>query len=176
MKNIHILPKFITNEECNVLAEWIEKFHMTDVFDTMVHPGTIRRSTRFALQKLTFINYPSIAYEIQERLYNTISKLNEFKEIKILNDFYDGMYASKCFVGDSCKIHTDPVYIPGYITYHVNVMLSDHENGDLVIEESKIKLSRTDAIFYPVSLVRHSVTKLTGKFPRLFWNFGFLIK
>ena len=168
----YIFKNFISNEECEILSSWILKNFETETFTSPPHPGTIRKSTR----RSKIVEYPKNAFEIQERINQEILKTINLKKIRYVPTFPNGMYASYGYENDTCLTHKDPVYIPKTTTYHFNIILSDYENGKLIIENEILDLEKKDGILYPVSNMQHSTTKLTGKNPRLFWCFGYCVE
>jgi hypothetical protein len=167
-----IFKNFISEEECYILSNWILKNFQTNVFINSEHPGTRRKTTRFS----NIVEYPNTAYEIRERVDQLIFKTVNVESVNRLGAYPESMYASYGYENDLCVSHKDPAYIPGTKTYHFNIILSDYENGKLVIEDTVIDLEKKDGILYPVSDLEHSTTKLTGDKPRLFWSFGYCIK
>lgn len=166
---ILIYRNFLSDRYCSVLSQWIDDNKDAETFKDSSHDGTKRRTTRNMSSERS---YPELAYKTQSRVEGIISKL--FDSVERVPSFRDGMYASIGFEGDSCGVHKDPVYIPGTTTYHVNIILSDHEGGELVVEDEVIELGRGDAILYPVSELEHS-TKPVFAGTRMFWCFGFCI-
>jgi len=162
---------FISPDECDTLAAWISKNHQTDFFAQAGHPGTIRKTTRFSKD----VVYPDIAFVVQDRIDSLVKELFSLDEITRVPSFPKGMYASIGTQNDWCQVHKDPRYLPNHFTYHFNIMLSDYENADLYIEDTLVKLSKSDGILYPVSELEHYTTKLTDTNPRLFWCFGYCI-
>jgi hypothetical protein len=171
-KKYYIFKNFISEEECEILSSWILENFETKNFTVPPHKGTNRKSTR--LSKL--VEYPKIAFEIQERINQEIPNTINSKKIKYVPKFPNGMYASYGYENDVCLTHKDPIYIPKTTTYHFNVILSDYENGKLIIENEILDLEKKDGVLYSVSEMEHSTTKLTGKNPRLFWCFGYCVE
>jgi hypothetical protein len=171
-KKYYIFKNFISNEECKILSSWILENYETKNFTSPIHFGTKRKSTR--LSKL--VEYPKNVFEIQERINQEIPKTINSKKLNYVPDFPNGMYASFGYENDICLTHKDPIYLPKTTTYHFNIILSDYENGKLIIENEILNLEKKDGILYPVSKVKHSTTKLTGKNPRLFWCFGYCVE
>ena len=170
--NVYVFRNFITETECESLTGWIIENYTTEVFKKPKHPGTIRVSTRFYSHP---IKYPALSYEIQKKIDDKIIEIFKNKKIKKVPSFFDGMYASYGFVGDKCARHTDPVYIPNTTTYHCNLILTDHQGGQLILDDIEYFLNKKDVIFYPVSLIPHETTELVGEKSRMFWNFGYCI-
>jgi len=162
---------FISPNECATLADWISKNHQTDFFAQAGHPGTIRKTTRFS----KYVVYPDIAFVVQDKIDNLVKELFNLDDIKRVPSFPKGMYASIGTQNDWCQAHKDPRHLPNHFTYHFNIILSDYENADLYIEDTLVKLSKSDGILYPVSELEHYTTKLTDTNPRLFWCFGYCI-
>jgi hypothetical protein len=171
-KKYNIFKNFISNEECEILSSWILENFETTNFKDSIHPGTKRKSTR--LNKS--VEYPINAFEIRERINLEIIKSINPKQLNYVPKFPSGMYASYGYEDDICLTHKDPIYIPNTTTYHFNIILSDYEDGKLIIENEILDLEKKDGILYPVSSMLHSTTKLTGEKPRLFWCFGYCLE
>jgi hypothetical protein len=162
---------FISTDECDTLASWIIENQQTDFFVQALHPGTIRKTTRFSKD----VVYPDIAYAVQDKIDILVKELFKLDDITRVPVFPKGMCASIGTQDDRCQSHKDPRYLPNHFTYHFNIILSEHENADLYIENNLVKLSKSDGILYPVSELEHYTTKLTDTTPRLFWSFGYCI-
>ena len=171
-KKYSIFKNFISNEECEILSSWILENFKTMNFKDSIHPGTKRKTTRLS----GWVEYPKKAFEIQERINLEIIKLINPKQLNYVPKFINGMYVSYGYKDDICLVHKDPIYIPNSTTYHFNIILSDYENGKLIIENEILDLEKKDGILFPVSDTLHSTTKLTGENPRLFWCFGYCLE
>lgn len=168
-----IFKNIISEEECIILSNWILENNLSNNFVNAIHPGTIRRTSRTHV--LNKINYPDVSFSIQKRIDNILKDKFKLKSLTYCPKYNDGMYAEIGFIGDSCEAHVDPIYIKDTTTYHLNIILSDYENGKLIIENEVVELNKLDAILFPVSDLMHSTTKLTGNKFRMFWCFGFCI-
>ena len=162
---------FISPDECDTLADWIIRNQQTDFFAQSIHPGTIRKTTRFSKD----VVYPNIAYVVQNKIDSLVKELFNLDHIRRPPSFPEGMCVSIGTPDDWCKAHKDPKYLPNHFTYHFNIILSEHENADLYIENNLVKLSKSDGILYPVSELEHYTTPLTGNNPRMFWCFAYCI-
>jgi hypothetical protein len=176
MFNYKIVKKFITKNEKNTLVDWILKNKDTEVFSDGLHTGTVRKTTRWAHFNKINLKYPDTAYYIRNRVDEFIFK--NFKSDKIMRVpvFIDGMYASIASMGDCCEEHRDPLYVEDHITYHFNIMLTEHTDSKLIVNNEIVELNETDAILLPVSELIHGTTKLESKNYRMFWCFGYSIQ
>ena len=153
------------------MSAWIVEHQLTDFFAQAMHPGTIRKTTRFSKN----VVYPDIAYAVQDKIDILVKELFNLDDIIRVPSFPKGMYASIGTQNDWCQAHKDPRYLLNHFTYHFNIILSEYENADLYIEDNLVKLSKSDGILYPVSELEHCTTKLIDTNPRLFWCFGYCI-
>ena len=168
-----IFENIISEEESQILSKWVLENNKSSVFINTTHPGTIRRTTRTNV--IQNIKYPKTAYDIQLRINNILKKYFNLDSLIYSPKYTDGMYFSIGFRGDYCEPHIDPIYIKNTITYHFNIILSEYENGKLIIDNDIVELNKLDGILYPVSELKHSTTKLTGTNPRIFCCFGYCI-
>lgn len=171
-RKVFIFKQFISDNECDNLSNWILSNFESPMFKQSKHAQTKRVTTRPS--PWDNVIYPTAAYQIQKKIDFKIKDIFKIYDLKRVPVFPDGMYASYGFRGDICQLHTDHSWIEGHITYHFNIMLSDNEGGDLIIENNKFSLNKKDGILYPVSELSHSTTELLSE-PRLFWSFGYCI-
>ncbi len=158
---------FADSNQCASLSNWIEENYNSELF-TDANMGGNRVTTRYTTRDF---DYPLTAYELQMKLS---SRLLKFKHISA--PFHHGMVASYASPGDILRPHTDPIYFPGYTTWHFNLITqSPTGGGNLVADGIEYSMNQGDLICYPVSQVEHSVTEVTGLIPRLMWVFGFCI-
>jgi hypothetical protein len=173
-QKIKIVRQFINEDEKNILIEWILNNKGTEAFKYSDHPGTVRKTTRWANPNKG-VKYPEVSYQIQNKVDQFV--INNFNINKILRvpAFADGMYASIALKGDCCEEHCDPTYVKDHITYHFNIMLSYHDDSKLIVDNQIVGLNATDAILLPVSQISHGTTRLENEMYRMFWCFGYCI-
>jgi len=165
MRYCKIIKNFLSEEECNILNQWIldnnKKYFFKDA-----NMGGKRITTRYSEN----IPFPKEAFSIKERL---IKKL-ELSEIKH-PPFCEGMVASYAEIGDNLYLHKDPIWQDDLKTLHCNVVLSNSEGGFPIIEDKNLDIKKGDLWCYLVSEVLHGSSSVIGKIPRTMWVFGFLI-
>ena len=165
MKTFKIYRNYLNEKECDLVSNWILNNKNNSCFKYAQMNG-VRLTTRYSDN----FSFPKISYEIQNRIINTL----ELKEYSLAN-FKDGMVASYAEPGDTCFIHTDPIWVKDTITLHCNIKISNSEGGYPIIGEDKIHLHKGDMWIYPVSDIPHGSDIVTGKDPRMLWIFGFSV-
>lgn len=163
---IKILPNFVSNQECNILSNWILQNHHSFVDARM---EGIRKTTRYLT---TGIQFPKAALEIREKVRKTLQL-----EDMVRPPFINGMVASYAEPGDTCYTHKDPEWVKDHHTLHCNVIVQKPQSGgNVVIEGKEYDLPEGDLICYYVSNLNHGVTEVLGNTPRLMWIFGFCVE
>ena len=160
-----IISNFISKEEMEILSYWIIQNKDTYQFKDVLNMGGHRKSTRFS----TDVDYPKLAYDIQNRIINTL-------QLKSFNypPFPSGIVASFAYVGDKCFQHTDPIWYRDMETIHCNIVTQIGGGADITIDEKKYNLPTGDLMCYNVCRSPHEVGEVLNS-PRLLWVFGFCI-
>jgi hypothetical protein len=170
--SIKRVQNLITQDEKNILVDWILQNKDTEMFRKAEHPGTVRKTTRYSLAQ---ISYPDIAFKIRDRVINMFN-INKYSELTKEHGYPHGMIATYGFGTDECETHVDYIWHPKHTTWHCVLLLTTPENGgDLVIEEVPCNIQECEGIYFPVSKMFHSSTRLQGDQNRLLWIFGFSI-
>jgi|TARA_Y100000992_G_scaffold286773_1_gene238966 hypothetical protein len=160
-KKYKVYKSFISKEDCDLLNEWVLENKIK--FSEGRMKG-MRLTSRYSFD----IEFPKKAYEIRDEI---IKKLN-FTNYSF-PPYKDGMVSSFAAPGDTCYLHKDPVWETGTTTIHCNILLSDSEGGEPLIENDKLDLKKGDLWMYPVSEVKHGADLVKGEIPRTLWIFGF---
>ena len=118
------------------------------------------------------IEYPMIAYTIQERIMWRL----KLKEFRLPPPFFEGIVNGIGFGEGLICEHTDPVYYPDTITMHCNLITRKADIGGItVIDGIEYDIEPGDLLVYPVSEIPHRVTLTKGKTNRILWVFGYCI-
>jgi hypothetical protein len=170
--NVVRVRDFITEEEAQVLTDWVLQNHHESYFLNANMGGT-RKTTRFSLE--ANFNYPDEVIAIRQRVASLLS-ISEAENIKVRPPFKDGVVASYAPPGDTCFEHKDPEWVAGFHTLHCNVLSQAPEGGGVVIIEGEPHEMRERELFcYLVSRDRHEITEVLGSKARCMWVFGFCI-
>jgi hypothetical protein len=170
--SIQRVQKLINDQERDALVKWIFDNKDTEMFRKAEHPGTVRVTTRYVTND---VEYPDISFEIRQRIID-IFQIKKFTELTKEHGYPHGMIATYGFGSDECQTHIDWIWHPKHTTYHCVLLLTSPEKGgDLVIEEKPCNIQEKEGIYFPVSKMYHSSTKLEGEQNRLLWIFGFSV-
>jgi len=115
------------------------------------------------------IKFPDAAYELRERFVKVLN-LKDFKY-----RYGIGISNYVCFPGCEIFEHTDDKIIPGYITYHCNIVTKKPQGGETVIEGKTYDIDENDVLCYAVSKLSHKVNLVTGTRLRIMWSFAYHI-
>ena len=182
MKCIKINKNFITYDEVKILNKWTSNHYKEPYFcdPTMNHDNhQTRFTTRHAYNRSKdyqnyIIKYPKEVYDIQKRLIEYI----RVKEDQIIPfpSFNDGIVTTVAFSPGSCVEHVDPIYYNNTYTLHCNFITQNSEHGGITyIEGVPYETDERDLIMYVASDLKHRVTAIDGKTPRILWVYGFCL-
>jgi hypothetical protein len=166
MSRIKLFNKFINKEDCEELHKWIVLNRRKNFFKKVDMEGE-RWSTRFSSDLI----FPGKSFEIRNKIIDAFNLKNFCKE----EFFYKGMVASYASPGDTCYLHTDPVYVANTKTLHFNIKLSNNLGGNPILSDTEIPTEQGDMWSYFVSEIEHGSSLVYGHSPRTMWVFGFSV-
>lgn len=182
MNYIKIIENFVDRPELDFLNSWsLNNFRNNpnqyiDAFMDPDHPKSrfttrLRQTENHAKKQIT-INYPDIAYNIQNRIIENFG----LQECKQPPPFYNGIVNGIGFGEGLITEHRDPVFFPNTYTLHCNIISQKSESGGItVIDDVEYDINEGDLLCYLVSEVKHRVTLTKGNRNRILWVFGFCI-
>lgn len=182
MFGIKIVKNFITDDEVKILNKWTSD-HYKEPYFIDPEMNYDNRQTRFTTRHVNLrskdhwdyrIKYPKETYNIQKRLieYLRIEK----KQIPPLPYFEDGIATTIAFSPGGCVEHVDPFYDENTYTLHCNFITQNPEHGGITyVEGIPYETEERDLIMYVASDLKHRVTAIEGKTPRILWVYGFCI-
>ena len=182
MKCIKIVKNFITEDELKILNKWTSDHYKEPYFaDPKMNSDDhqTRFTTRHAHNRSKDywdykIKYPKEVYNIQKKLFEFL-KIDK-EQIIPSPSFNDGIVTTVAFSPGSCSEHVDPIYYNNTCTLHCNFITQNSENGGITyIEGVPYETDERDLIMYVASDLKHRVTAIEGKTPRILWVFGFSI-
>jgi len=168
-----IIKEFLTEKEIQALNYWTEDafVYNKEIFaDANMGIAGTRYTTRY-IKDCSKINFPQVAFDVRERIAERLNITNS----KIPN-YCHGIVTGIGFDQGDIFNHLDPIYHKGTYTLHCNVITQQSETGGVtVINGTPYPTNPRDVLVYPVSEVRHSVTRIEGSTPRILWVFGYCI-
>lgn len=171
-----IVKNFLNSKEVEDLNNWTTSNYPSPFFeDAFMGIAGTQYTTRYwgkYGEDQSLMVYPDIAYDIQNRIIDHF----QFKDIKY-PPFKDGISNYIYFENASIMTHVDGRWHRGYYTVHCNVITQKSEVGGL----TKIKqdswldwdVEPGDMLCYPVTELRHYVTKCMGNTPRIMWSWAY---
>tara|TARA_A200000159_G_scaffold33660_1_gene30281 strand:+ start:9086 stop:9670 length:585 start_codon:yes stop_codon:yes gene_type:complete len=182
MKKVRVIKNFALKEEIDALNKWSLKNlkenpdQYMDANMDYDDPGS-RVTTRLKneddhVDENVFINYPKVAYNIQDRIRAKFELWNQDHPPSFVDGIVNGIGVRDGYI---CK-HIDPVYIPNTHTVHCNIISQKPDSGGVTIIEGKeYDIDPGDLLCYAVSEVYHEVTMTRGSTNRIIWVFGFCV-
>jgi len=179
---IRIIKNFLEESETKVLNNWClnnyNKSFFTDPGMDIDHPGT-RLTTRIhaglpysSENDKEKIGYPQEAFNIQKRIITTL----QLKKPLFPRRYRHGIVNGIGFEFGSICSHVDPIYLPNTYTVHCNFLTQKSIGGGVTIINGKeYDIDVGDALIYTVSHLKHEVTQVIGKIPRILWCYGFCV-
>lgn len=179
---VKVIKKFISNQEIDLLNLWsINNFEKNRHQYHDPHMDDYHEETRFTTRlgnsedhskKEYQINYPQVAFDIQDRIID----LFRMDGVKTPPSYFNGIVNGIGFENGSICKHVDPTYYEGTETMHCNIITQKAESGGVtIIENVEYDIDEGDLLCYIVSKQYHEVTQTTGKRNRILWVFGFCI-
>lgn len=169
----HIIENFVPNDVIKALNDWvIEKIESDLSFFSDANMGLkgTRLTTRY-YKDCSKLVYPQQALELREKI---AAHLN-ITDARIPK-YCHGIACGVGFNDGDIFNHLDPVYYKDTYTLHCNVITQKADEGGItVIEGVPYPTKPNDVLVYPVSKVKHNVTKIKGNTPRILWVFGYCI-
>ena len=183
MKSIKIVKNFITEDESKILNKWTSD-HYKEPYFVDARMNSDDHQTRFTTRHASLrsnedywdykIKYPKEVYDIQKKLFEFL-KIDKGQIIPSPS-FNDGIVTTIAFSPGSCSEHVDPVYYDNTYTLHCNFITQNSEHGGITyIEGVPYETDERDLIMYVASHLKHRVTDIQDKTPRILWVFGFSI-
>ena len=182
MKRVRIVINFASKEEIDVLNKWSLKNLKANPHQYMSpnmdydDPGS-RVTTRLEneidhIDEEVFIEYPKVAYNIQDRIRAKFNLWNQDHPPSFVDGIVNGIGIRDGYIFK----HIDPIYIPGTHTVHCNIISQKPDSGGVTIIEGKeYDIDPGDLLCYAVSEVYHEVTTTRGSTNRIIWVFGFCV-
>lgn len=182
MKRVRIVKNFASKEEIDVLNKWSLKNLKENPHQYMSanmdydDPGS-RVTTRLEneidhIDEEVFIEYPKVAYNIQDRIRAKFNLWNQDHPPSFVDGIVNGIGIRDGYIFK----HIDPIYIPGTHTVHCNIISQKPDSGGVTIIEGKeYDIDPGDLLCYAVSEVYHEVTTTRGSTNRIIWVFGFCV-
>lgn len=177
-----IIKNFITDEEKNILNNWTLQNYTKPYFsDPRMNNDSkqTRFTTRHPYNRINSyrdykVNYPDVAYKIQQRLFSYLNV--DYRSIIPWPSFTDGIVNTIAFSPGGCIEHIDPVYYTGTYTLHCNFITNKAISGGITqIQRKCYDLDENDMLMYITSHIKHGATDIIGDDPRILWVYGFCI-
>jgi hypothetical protein len=172
---ILVRKNFLSTQECAQLNTWVEK----GVEKKWLDAGISRNSEWNYQDRVTTRNYgdrfeyPPIAYQISKRITDFLG-LHDLPK-SIVGGGKDGIVVSCTFPNGDVYPHQDPMEDQFHVL-RCNVMTQAADDGaQLFIGGKKIDIDIGDLHCYLPSNIKHYVTTVKGKTPRIMWMFGYQI-
>jgi hypothetical protein len=186
MYNVKIVKNFLTHDEVKILNKWTLDHYKEPYFSNPYmneDDHQTRFTTRHACNRTEDyrdykIKYPKEVYDIQKRLIEFL-KIDR-GQIVPSPEFNDGIVTTISFPPGSCCEHVDPIYYRNYkhgddaYTLHCNFITQNSKHGGVTyVEGVPFETEEKDLLMYVASELKHKVTAIEGKTPRILWVFGF---
>lgn len=172
---IKVFKNFLDENDRTSLCNWAIDNYKKDFFVTQkmnIKQLPTRKSTRSIGAQESLVQYPEIAYKIQNKIINFFN-LKNFKYPPV---FKDGIV---CGVGeskDSVYLHKDPIHYKNTYTLHANFIVQKPNSGGItIIDGKRYDIDEKDLLLFIPSHLHHEVDESGGEIKRILWCYGFCI-
>jgi len=172
---VTIIPNFITEEECDVLNQWVKKAIESKWLDVGVTTNRVGYSSRLTTRMYghRFDKYPDLAYNIR----NQICAALDISDLPFSTNggSKHGIVVSNTLPGGDVYLHSDPK--EGNIeVLRCNIITQSAKSGaKLTIDNNVYDIKCGDLHCYLASKYPHKVSTVEGNRSRVLWMFGFQI-
>jgi hypothetical protein len=171
----HVVRDFITEQERQLLVDWITDNHAKEYFQS-ANMGRVNTqwTTRYwgkEGEDQCLLVFPDVVYTIQARV-KTLLNLDPTNHK--IPPFKHGIAAYYYVEHAGISEHTDAIWYPQTYTVHANIIVQAAQQGGITrIGADYWPTGTRDLLVYPVSRIGHRVNRCQGSTPRLLWTWAF---